>query len=113
MSVNIEAEGLDDFTSRLEQAADALAQGITDALNSAADAFVNDAQASAPVDTGYLRDHIQITISSDTEIVIESEAGYSGFVEFGTFKMSAQPYFFQAADTARQELEAVISNLEL
>lgn len=109
----IELDGLDEATSRLDQASDTLSQGIADALNAAGDAFVESAQAAAPVDTGYLRDHIMITSSSNTEVIIESEADYSLFVEEGTWKMDAQPFFFQAADAAIRELEQSISNIEL
>ena len=110
---SIEVEGLQEFTGRLEQAADALSQGIAEALQSAGNVFVDSAQIEAPVDTGFLRDNIEITSASDTEIVIESQAEYSGFQEFGTRYMSAQPYFFQAADTARQEMENSLSNIDL
>lgn len=109
----IEMEGLEEFTSRLDEAADTLSQAIAEALQSAGDAFVDSAQGMAPVDTGFLRDNIEITESSDTEIVIVSQAEYSGFQEFGTRKMQAQPYFFQAADTAMQEMENSLSNIQL
>lgn len=109
----IEIEGLDAAVSRLDEAADTTSETLADALRAAGDAFVESAQAAAPVDTGYLRDNITITTSSDTEVVIESEAEYSLFVEEGTSKMSAQPFFFQAADAAIQELQQSISNIQL
>jgi HK97 gp10 family phage protein len=113
MPTNIETQGLDEFVSRLEQAGDTLTQELFDALSAAGDAFVNAAQGQAPVDTGYLRDNISITSSSDTEVVIESQADYSRYVEEGTWKMSAQPFFFQAQDAARQEMESTMSNIQL
>ena len=111
--MSIQIDGLDEAISRLNDAADEISQGITDALRSAGEAFVDDAQAQAPVDTGYLRDHISILGSTDREVTIHSEAPYSAAQEFGTSKMSAQPYFFQAIDSARQEFEAFMSNLQI
>ena len=113
MVVRIESDGLDEFTSRLEQAADTLSEQIADALSAAGDAFVDSAQGMAPVDTGFLRDSISVTSATDTEVVIESEADYSLFVEEGTWKMTAQPFFFQAEAAALQELEQALSDIEL
>ena len=113
MSTSVEIDGLNEFVSQLDQAADALTQGIADALRSAGDAFVDSAQGQAPVDTGFLRDNIQVTESSDREVVIESQANYSLFVEEGTRYMSAQPFFFQAINAAQQELEQELSNIQL
>ena len=41
----------------------------------------------APRDTGFMADHI-----TGDENGVHSEADYSGFVEFGTYKMAAQPF---------------------
>jgi len=46
----------------------------------------------APVLTGYMRDHITKRNLPDGAEV-ESEAGYSGFVEFGTSRQADQPFF--------------------
>lgn len=50
------------------------------------------AQAMAPWDTGFLHDHIRMR-SNGNGIIIQSQAGYSGFVNYGTRYQSAQPYF--------------------
>ena len=113
MPSSIEIDGLDEATSRLDEADSILSQAIADALSAAGDAFVNSAQGVAPVDTGFLRDNIAVTETSDREVVIESQADYSLFVEEGTWKMQAQPYFFQAADSARTEMESALSNIQL
>lgn len=109
----IEVEGLEEFIQRLTGASDTLNQEIAEALRAAGDAFVDSAQAEAPVKTGFLRDHITVISSTDTEVVIESGADYSAFQEFGTYKMDAQPYFFQAADDAEREMEQQLSDIQL
>ena len=75
--------------------------------------IVSAMQGKAPVDTGFLRDSIELTEVSNTQMTITSGAPYSLFVEFGTYKMAAQPYFF---GTAHQFLPAqlqqrIIQNL--
>lgn len=113
MPTGVKIDGLDDFVSRFYEAADTVADAVRDGLRAAGDVFVTSAQGAAPVDTGYLRDHIQITEESDNEIVIESLAEYSAAQEFGTFKMSAQPYFFQAEGPARLEMEFEFSDIQI
>lgn len=49
-------------------------------------------QSIAPVDTGFMRDHIIDRDVADGS-QIESEATYSGFPEYGTSRMAAQPFF--------------------
>ena len=113
MATGIESDGLEEFISRFENAANILEQETTDALSAAGNAFVDDAQGTAPVDTGHLRDSIIVTSSSNTEVIIEAQADYSRYVEEGTWKMSAQPFFFQAADSAKQEMEQRMSGIQL
>jgi HK97 gp10 family phage protein len=61
------------------------------------------ARSLAPVDTGYLRDHIHAMKTGKTAIVI-SDAPYSAFVEFGTRKMAAQPFIRPAVDEGHAEM---------
>ena len=56
-----------------------------------------DAQASAPVDTGALRNSISADVGG-MEAVVGPTVHYGGYVELGTSKMRAQPYLFPAAD---------------
>lgn len=48
--------------------------------------------ADAAVRTGFMRDNIEARDIPDGA-ESESKAGYSGFVEYGTRKMRAQPFF--------------------
>lgn len=56
-----------------------------------------DAKAIAPVDTGNLKGSIGSDIAGLTA-EIGPTASYSGFVEYGTSKMHAQPYMGPAAE---------------
>jgi len=61
----------------------------------------NLAKIKAPVDTGNLRNSIQLQIITDTQIVITSFANYSAYIEFGTLYMQPQPFLRPAIDEVR------------
>lgn len=50
-----------------------------------------------PVDTGYLQSSIHGS-GGDTDGEIEASAEYAQYVEYGTWKMAAQPYFTSAVE---------------
>ena len=61
------------------------------------------ARQLAPVDTGYLRDHIAVKVEGGVYEVI-SGAEYSTYVEFGTTYSEAQPFFYPAFGSALRQL---------
>ena len=59
------------------------------------------ASALSPIDTGFMQSNIDSYYQgggSSLEAYVHSRAGYSGFVEFGTRKMSAQPFMRPAVE---------------
>jgi len=69
----------------------------------AAEDIADIAREIAPVDTGFLRDHIKaVHLSKYSQIV--ANAKYAGYVEFGTWKMAAQPYLRPAIDQHQREI---------
>jgi HK97 gp10 family phage protein len=84
-------------------------KGIPQDLRVAANSAVNIAKRKAPVDTGNLRLSIGYEPSIDgKDVEIFSEAGYSGYVEFGTRFQNAQPYFMPAVRLAVAQLVRLI-----
>lgn len=80
---------------------------IAEELNSGAEACVSLAKQLAPVDTGFMRDHVSQTeeaSANNPRSVVESEADYSAFVEYGTVNMDAQPFFTPAFESARRQV---------
>lgn len=67
--------------------------------------FIKVATELVPVDTGYLRSTINAGTDGETFCWVEAYAHYAQYVEYGTWCMSAQPYFEialeQACDVAR------------
>lgn len=66
--------------------------------------FEEQAKATCPVDTGYLRDHIGYNADSGG-CEIWSDAPYSAYQEYGTSRMKAQPYFEAALVNAYSQVE--------
>lgn len=61
-------------------------------IQEASENCVLEMQTRCPVRTGWLRDNIYMTPRGDGA-EIHSDASYSGFVEYGTRYMIAQPFF--------------------
>lgn len=69
-------------------------------------------QDLCPVDTGFLKASGFIQISGD-DVEIGYDAPYASFVEFGTYKMAAQPYLRPAFDGSEEEaLSAIVDSIE-
>lgn len=71
----------------------------SDAFAAFADSFYSYAHDLVPVDTGHLRSTISAS-SDDWSMTAEASADYAQYVEFGTWKMDAQPYFIPALNYA-------------
>lgn len=87
-----------------------VAEKVAAELNSAAQSMESLAKQLAPVDTGFMRDHVSQTKTADANdlsAVVESAADYSLYVEYGTVKMDAQPFFTPAFESARRQLGRV------
>lgn len=70
--------------------------------------FIRDrAEQSAPVDTGFLQDNIGLVADG-----VASAADYSEHVEYGTYKMGAQPFMRPAVRDAENELARFFDGFE-
>lgn len=67
--------------------------------------FEREAKANAPVDTGFLRRGIQSKVGN-LEGRITSTAEYSGYLEYGTRYMVAQPFMKPAYDQVKDQFKA-------
>jgi HK97 gp10 family phage protein len=66
------------------------------AVQQTAEDIVREARARAPVRTGYLRSSIGVVSNWGKEADIGAGAPYAPYVEFGTYKMAAQPFLYPA-----------------
>lgn len=70
----------------------------------------NDARASAPVDTGELRDSIRVRSGKDWRIV-EATAEHASYVHFGTSDTSPQPYLWPHVGDATRALAIALGDI--
>jgi HK97 gp10 family phage protein len=77
----------------------------SDAVREAIDEFMDAATSDVPVDTGTL----QASISCEAEYMgftAYADTNYAEYVEYGTYKMDAQPYFEDNLESVAEELHA-------
>jgi HK97 gp10 family phage protein len=91
VTITIRLDRIPEFIRRLPEAGEQLASAVAQEIGT-------DAQSRAAVDTGYMRDHIEVNKTGQGAYEIHSAAPYSGFVEEGTRYMGAQPFMRPACE---------------
>ncbi|QTJ50475.1 hypothetical protein FE331_07495 [Dolosigranulum pigrum] len=91
MSISVKWTGIEKLSAAISNAHPKAVEQAIKVTQNAGEEGKRIAFQFAPHDTEYLRDHI-FTRHQGMESIIESPAGYSGFQEYGTRFMSAQPY---------------------
>src|SRR5215510_5619976 len=112
--LSIKATGIDELVTALGSTApDALNKGITDALEQLRGDILDKTTNLCPVDTGALKASIDVTVN-DTELTATASEDYASYVDKGTSKMSAQPFFEdpinQLIDAFHQQLNDKIND---
>lgn len=103
--VNVEWSGLDSLIEQLGFTAAATIEAAASAMKVTTGQVQATAKQVAPKRTGYMANNISVepvkkTATSVTGTV-NAKADYSSFVEFGTYKMSAQPFIRPAVSAAQ------------
>ena len=107
LSANISAEDLPQTVSVSMSLSGGFATTITvpvdysPALDAAELTFMEVATSLVPVDTGYLQSTIHAEVVGLT-VSTGANAEYASYVEYGTWKMAAQPYFTPAMEAANE-----------
>ena len=79
-------------------------QAQRDGLDAGARIVETHAKILAPVDTGFLRNSIQVDEVTPMQAIIAPHTDYAEHVEFGTSRMEAQPYMRPALDEHENEI---------
>lgn len=91
MKIEMDLQGADELIDVLNRAGGKTAKQANQVIKNNAEKGMAIAKQKAPVDTGFLKENI-VTEYKPNEAVIHSRAGYSGYQEFGTRFMNAQPF---------------------
>ena len=100
-----------ELRSNIVQARQAARESAAGFINRAAQAMKEKAIERAPEDTGYLKEHVEVTqeaTAEKPEAAVESGATYSGPVNFGHHTPSggfvaADPFFTSAREEVKSE----------
>lgn len=84
---------------------------IENAIVRAANKGVEVAQDNARVDTGWMRDNVDYYIDGTT-LTLECDVDYAEYNEYGTYKMSAQPFMRPGLDTLVDSLNEELGELK-
>lgn len=95
MGVSVTINGAENAIGILDELQEGINEGITRGVSEAGEIVVTEAKANCPVDTGNLRSSINKQASGNT-CTVGTNCEYAGYVEFGTYKMAAQPYLVPA-----------------
>ncbi len=90
--ISIQFEGMENLLKRLQQQPTKVKQEAKRIVDNTALRVEKSAVQIAPFDTGYLKQHIISSSDGTLSAKVEAEAEYSVYQEFGTRKMSAQPF---------------------
>lgn len=91
MKAHLEFKGIDQLMRHLKKAA--TLNDVQKVVKSNSAEMTERMQKGAPVDTGYLRRSISMTLSeAGLTGIVGPTANYAPYVEYGTRFMSAQPY---------------------
>lgn len=91
MKIEMDLQGADELIDVLNRAGGKTAKQANQVVRNNAEKGMAIAKQKAPVDTGFLKENIR-TEYKPHEVVIHARAGYSGYQEFGTRFMPAQPF---------------------
>ena len=111
LQIKLSVTNAEAFQRALASAADELQETLKDAISDLRDEIEETTTTLVPVDTGALRDSINIELT-DNGYGIHAEAtmDYASFVDKGTRKMSAEPYFEEPITEAFTRFEDEIDD---
>lgn len=113
MNIKIDVKGLPQLRAFLKDAPKNLENAIEGSLSELADNIYDTTTGLAPVDTGDLISSIAVT-KSKTKISATVGVDYASYVDEGTSRMSAQPFFSkpikQITDSYNQRLVAKLQS---
>jgi len=115
--IRTEIEGIDDVVDLLETIGDRAENILDDAAKAGARVVFNDAKRNCPVDTGNLRDSIELQPDKKTakkatwKVTLNLKKCYYGrFVLLGTRKKPARPFLQQATDQNRNKIADAVND---
>lgn len=103
--INVKWSGLDNLIEELGATAEATIDAAALAMKTTTGQVQATAKQVAPKRTGFMANNISVepvkTTATSVTGTVDAKADYSSFVEFGTYKMAAQPFIRPAVSAAQ------------
>lgn len=103
--INVKWSGLDNLIEELGVTAGATIEAAASAMKTTTGEVQAQAKQIAPKRTGFMANNISVDPVKKTATsvmgTVDAKADYSSFVEFGTYKMSAEPFIRPAVSAAQ------------
>lgn len=110
VTIKITVTGLDQLSTFLKDTApDAITQGFNDALSDLRTKIENTTTGLCPVRTGALKASIDIQQQGDFSLSAKAGMDYASFVDEGTTRQRAQPFF---TDPITREVDQFKDDIE-
>lgn len=118
MPIYTKVEGVDEIVKELRQIEGEAKQRIYEVLRDETKPVVEDVKSRAPKDTGAMANTARRSVSKKKLVAVISVGGkrhgvdvyYAHFIEFGTKKMPAQPFFFPACRAHEERIGNALSD---
>ena len=105
MKIKFDFKGVEETVANMKKLSPELKRKISQQVAKSALNIQKGAKERCPVDTGALRNSITVDFYGEMSAEIAPHMPYAPYVEFGTKKMSAQPYLFPAYEEERPKFE--------
>ncbi len=90
--MSVEWHGAERLTMAIRGASQKAMEQISQVIRNNTERLKTSAKAKAPVDTGFLKNHITSSYPDRLEGHVKSEAAYSGYQEYGTRFQTGKPF---------------------
>lgn len=87
------------------------AENVRSAIEEALNYGYSEMQNVTPVLTGYLKSSEGYSVDSDTEGELYADAPYAGFVNYGTSRQDANPFFDTGIEATENKLREILGSL--
>ena len=95
--MSVEWHGAERLTMAIRGASQKTMEQISQVIRNNTERLKASAKAKAPVDTGFLKNHITSSYPDRLEGHVKSEAAYSGYQEYGTRFQTGKPFMRPAS----------------
>jgi len=110
MKISCTVIGDEEFNRKIALMAVKAEAGLKNALMEGGAIIETACKEICPVDTGLLRASITHEATDDKTVIIAPHTNYAQYVEFGTSKMSAQPYMKPGFESSKDAALAHIKS---